>query len=846
MRCVQMKVTNLRVNQLENPIGISGEDLRFSWLPINAVKQTAFYVVVKDANGTLIEDSGKIETGKTTYDLKTTVLPKTEVIWTVQLWDEFSQPCEIATARFETGMTHFKAKWINPELEINPEERQPGSYLKKCFNIDQLGKGRLYITSHGIFNAYLNGKPVSENVLMPGTTQVTKRLMVETIDVTEFLQLGANELIVTLGDGWYRGCMGNSMTVNNFGTDVALICQLEIDDEVVVVSDESWLASQNGPLRENDTLKGEKYDATKEEIIDWHAVKTEDFDYENLIYKDTVSMREFETFKPTLIVTPSGERVLDFGQNISGYVRFKINAIHGQKITLIHGEALDKDGNFTIENFQNPRLPECHAQVDYICKDGLNEYAPTKTYFGFQFVKIEADFEISVDDFTAIAVYSKMKQTGFFECGIPAVNQLFSNALWSMKGNFVDVPTDCPTREKSGYSGDAQLFIHTALYLMDSLPVFRKWHFEQCATQFEDGCVKQVAPDGDERNFKDGGAAWCDSMEILPYKLMERYSDDSVIATTYESVKKWLLFCLERAKETREENRDLMPEELLNYYVDTGFMWGEWQEPGINVMEYMMDIGKNGEPEVGTAYLAYGCRLLSEMAQKLGHEADAEFFANASAKAREAYRIAFIKDGVIESPRQCRYARPIALGLIAENERFVNTKLLADNIKNNGGKLNTGFLSTPELCRVLTDGGQVVAAYDLLLQQEQPSWLYSISKNATTIWESWHGVDEDGTLSDSLNHYAYGAIVGWLFDRACGINVEFGNITIKPYPDQRLGFAKATYDSPVGTIKSSWKYATDKIIYDIEIPCNKVATVDLQDGEIRTLAAGSYNFEVVI
>lgn len=841
-----MRAVDLQVNHMTAPVGIGVSPLRFSWIPVDGERQSAYQVRVLTPDGQLFADSGKRQGQETAWECPAEVPSRRRLHWQVTLWDENGLESDAAESFFETGITkdEWKAEWIDPERSLDPEQRQPASYLRKRFSLEKTGNARLYITCHGIVNAYLNGREVTDHCYLPGTSQYDKRLTVDTLDVTPFLREGENELLLTLGDGWYRGSVANDMVVNTFGTDIALLAQLEVDGVPVVVTDGSWQASQNGPLRENDHMMGETYDARKENITDWHCVREAAYGYQNLICRDTVPMRPQEAFIAKLMTTPAGETVLDFGQNLTGVVYFRLNAHDGDMLILTHGEVLDENGNFTIDNFQNPKKPECYQQVRYTCKEGVNTYHPTKCYFGFRYVKVEASFPITGEEFTARAIYSDMAQTGWFECGDARVNQLFSNALWSMKGNFQDVPTDCPTREKNGYSGDCNTFIHTAMYLMDCYSVIAKWLREQCATQYEDGCISQTAPNKQGRRMMDGGVGWCDSIEILPWKLYERCGDPSAIRECYDTAARWMTYNGKKTEKTHLWNRFRIPKRLHPYFMDHGFLWGEWMEPGVDVVKYMTKNMVLGEPEVSTAYFCYGNTLMARMAKLLGREADASRYADAAEKSREAYRRAFVKKGLIKSGRQCRYVRPIALDLLPEEEKKTNAAVLARKVKENGDHLNTGFLSTHELCRVLTDHGQAKTAYDLLLQEACPGWLYPISQGATTIWEQWDGVDSEGKPHGSHNHYSYGAIVGWLFDRVCGIVVENGQLTIRPYPDRRLGYASARYLSPLGEIRASWQYQGDGLIFDITVPCNTEATLILPDQRTMRLTPGTYQFTI--
>lgn len=841
---MEMRAYHLQVNHLSRPVGIDGGNLRVSWRLEGGIRQSAYQVEVKTKNGELLETTGKVSSHDMFCRLKKRIPWRSRAQIVLRIWDESGKEGQGATLDVMTGIEReaWKALWINPELTCDPKERKPGSYLRKKFDVQDPGDAVLYITSHGICNVYLNGREAADLQLMPGTTQENRRLMVETLDVTPFLQTGENEIVVTLGDGWHRGSMGYDQNRNVYGTDVALLCQLEVDREPVLVTDETWEASNDGPLGRNDLMAGEEYDATRAETMTYHGVKREDFGYDNLICVDTVPILPKEVFAAKLIITPKGEKVLDFGQNLVGYVRLDLEAKAGQTITLTHGETLDGDGNFTIENFQAPKV-RTEQKVVYRCREGRNLYHPTKTYMGFRYVLVEADFDVDPADFQAVAIYSDMLTTGEFSCGVPEVNQLFRNALWSMKGNFIDVPTDCPTREKSGYSGDCQAYIRTAMYLMDCYPVYAKWIREQAATQTPEGCVAQIAPmNSRKQSNPDGGIGWCDSFEIVPYYLEKRYDDNTLTEEFYGQIADWMRFQIKKSRKPRLANRRKVPKELCPYLLDNGWLWGEWLEPGQDVVPYMVNLMTHGDLELSSSYLSYGCALVAEMAESLGKSEDAAYFREVSGKAKEAYRYLFLKNGKIEEPkRQCRYVRPIALGMLTEEEKPRTAESLAEKIAENGGKLNTGFLTTHELCRVLTENGQAKTAYDLLLQREAPGWLYSVLQGATTIPENWYAYGEDGSRKDSFNHYSYGAIAGWLMDCVCGIRVEDGRLRIHPYPDRRLGYAKGIYDSPLGKVSSGWEYTQDGIRFSFVIPSNSRAVVTLPDGE-RELEPGEYTF----
>lgn len=742
----------------------------------------------------------------------------------------------------------WEAKWINPELETDLSRRQSASVLRRHFQGRKAKEARLYITCHGVYEACLNGKRIGDFILAPGTGDYHKRLAVQCYEVSALLQEGENLLEVRLGDGWYRGSVGIDGLCHYYGEDIALLCQLEAEGEILVCSDESWEASQDGPIRENDLQQGERYDARLEEVSGWHGIKTESFGCANLFPTEGVPVVEQERFEGRLLTTPNGETVIDFGQNLAGYTEFCLEARAGEHLTLWHGETLDENGNFTQKNFdpgernQNGGIQQ---KVEYICKDGLNRYKPHFCVFGFRYVKIETDADLSGAAFTAIAVYSRMKQTGFFECGRREVNQLFHNSLWSMRSNFLDIPTDCPTRERAGWTGDAEIFAPTAVLLFDCYPVLRKWLGECRLAQGEDGLVQNIAPVNNKggmiSQMLQGSAGWGDACVIVPWILYQAYGDIAILEENYDMMVRWMSFCENRASKTKLHH-------LLNPYhkflVDEGFHFGEWCQPDIDNTSVMKKNMMLGAAEVATAYYFRSATLLSRIAKILGKEADQEKYAAIAEGARKAYRHECLKKGRIQSDRQCEYVRPIAFGLLSKEEAKEAAETLNEMVKENGYHLNTGFLSTPDLCRVLADHGYIDTAYRLLLQEECPGWLYSVKKGATTIWETWDGIREDGSVHDSLNHYAYGAISAWLFQGVCGIRYEEGTLFFRPQPHPSLGYAKARWESPKGTVESSWSYQGEKLCFDFVSPIP--AKLLLPHNELIEIEPGKAHYEVLL
>lgn len=868
-----MQAIHMKTNHLTAPRGIDAGPLFLSWQCSGGVYQTA-YEIELDADGETVWQSGKVSSDSMHAEAPAVNGSRVRGRWRVRLWDENNVPGAWNEAVFETGLSRsdWQGVWACPETEDedisgddainafarpNWERKQaeqevsgkgaarpyqphrPASYLRRVFTAPA-GSARLYITAIGLYAAWLNGVRVGDMVLAPGSFTGDKHLGVQTYDVTGLMRAGENELLIALGDGWHRSTSGVDGCRNLFGDTLGVLFQLEVDGRAVCVSDGAMQATQKGPIRQNDLQQGEVYDARLEgELTGWHSVKTA-ANTLLLTGMNTVPIREQEAFPGRLFTAPNGETVVDFGQNLAGYVEMTLTAHAGQKVKLTCGETLDENGNFTQENFQDRAR---HSEggtaqlLELICKEGANHFKPSFTIMGFRYAKVETDADLSGAVFTAHAVYSDMAVTGEFTCGSSAVNQLVQNSIWSQKGNFCDIPTDCPTRERAGWTGDMGVFIDTGLTLMDCYPVVEKWLEECRLNQYPDGRMANIAPPNGRPSFMTPmlcmSAGWGDAAILVPFALYRRTGDRKILADNYEMMQKWYAFLLGRAQQTTDEQQT---GEYDKYTVLNGLDYGEWCEPGVTPQQAMM----NPRKSVGTAYLAYSGRVLAQVADALGKAEDAARYRDIADKAKKAYRAAFTENGAIHSDRQCEYVRAIQFALLDEGESQAAADALNALVAQNGCHLNTGFLSTPFLCGVLARYGHVDTAYRLLLQPDAPGWLYAVSKGATTVWETWTGIDDAGCPHDSLNHYSYGAICGWLFGGVCGIRLAGGALTIAPTPHKSLGHAKAVYRSPVGTIESGWRYDGDTVVYTFTIPANMTANVTLPDGRKLLLQPGTH------
>ena len=851
-----MKAIRLRTEYLKDPIGIDIVKPRFFWNCEDGKQQTAYQIICNRA-GRTVWDSGKVlSNAMTQIPYKGEPLRSRDAVtWTVKLWDEDGKVGEEAASTFEIGLLHaddWNAKWIAGNYTVNPAKRYPVDCFRKRFETKDIVKARLYITACGVYEAKLNGQRCGAFILAPGVTDYRKRVQYQTIDVTDLLKNGENALTVQLADGWYRGSTGAWGLRNQYGTQTKLLAQLEIthtDGSVQsIISDNSWDWSMDGPIRFADNKDGEVVDANRSPTYCRKAKLTRH--KVTPTASNNVPVLEKEHFAAKKIVMPSGKTVLDFGQNIAGYVSFRVNAKAGQKIKLRFGEMLDSSGTFTQANIQ---LSMGHKttplqKVEYVCKEGLNEYKTTFAVFGFQYVLAEADFEIHPADFTAIAVYSDLEQVGFFRCSHPLINALVDATVWSAKSNHLDVPTDCPTRERHAWTGDAQIFFETAAYFFDFAAFSRKYLRDIYDWQKKSGKLPQIAPDGGVDFYMKpmhGSVGWADIGVLYPYRFAKHYQDKHLMKAYYPGMANYARFMIRRCGKKMPifGEKIALSKESKKFLVNAGQSFGEWSEPA-DVGAFQWTDFCAPHPEVSTAYTAYIMGIMTDAAETCGIEEDSRLFRMYHEGCKRAYR-ELVSGGkyTLDTDRQAQLVRPLALDLLtAEQTEFAKKRLLKA-LDHYGWRLGTGFLSTPLILKVLACI-DTEAAYHLLENEEIPGWLSMPKLGATTIWESWEGpYNEQGAGAGSLNHYSKGAVCAWLFNAVCGIQPDGENhFTVAPCPGGSLTHAAASYTSIYGKVESKWETAGSGFSFTVTIPANCKATVRLPDGSTFAQTAGTVTY----
>ncbi len=693
------------------------------------------------------------------------------------------------------------ASWI---VHPNNELYEPVCFVKQFKLKEQVKRAILNITSLGCYYPVLNGVRVGDFVLAPGFTS-RKRVQYQEYDVTQMLK-DENNLEVTVGDGWYNGKI-NFVVANNIPK--SLISQLDIvyndGTKETLITDECWLARKD-KLRFAELYDGEIYDSNYED----KPVNVEILDHDKKIItkQQGVYVKEQERIKPlSVFKAPNGDTIVDFGQNLTGYFEFTVNAKNGDRVEFTVCEELDKNGNFYNENYRDAK-----ARFEYVCHDGINTYKPILSFWGFRYMRVDSfPGGITKENISAIVVHSDIKRTGYLSSSSKLLNKLFSNIIWGQKGNFLDVPTDCPQRdERQGWTGDATVFCKAASYNYDVEVFFEKWLTDLSLDQGKKGNIPNIIPQTvcwDWSTTDETGAVWGDSATIIPYQMYMTYGNKKTLKNQYKTMVRYLSYISSHTKKR-----------YLWYGCN---QFGDWLGLDAPSGSYR---GSSNEDFIASVFYYNSVKIVAEVSEILG-------------KDRSKYDI--LKEKILEKIRKTfknyKTQTECALALyfdITEDKKSV-AKQLNDMIKANGSKLKTGFVGTPFLLHALSQNGYTETAYELLLQEEFPSWLYSVKQGATTIWEHWDGKNERGEFwsknMNSFNHYAYGSVADWVYEEACGIKPQkpgFEEAIIAPKPTYKLDHLSAILFTRQGKILSKWYHEGEKIRYEIETPVRSTIVID--------------------
>ena len=847
-------VSRILINYQENPVGIEKIE-QIGWViesdQKNVIQKSYELQISRDETfDSLIYDSGVTDSGESAHikigseSLK--LQSSARYFIRVRITAADGTQSEWKQGFFVTALLSvkdWKAEFITIETEADKDESK-GSYLRNEIFLNKNVKAAYaHVTALGLYQLYINGKKVGEDEFTPGWTSYNKHLLYQTYDVTDYLhgeggrEGGINAVAGHIGAGWYKGTVGFVRMRNHYGTRAAFACQIEVEYEDgtrdTFLTDSSWKGTYS-PVLFSEIYDGEIYDARREipgwnepglNTEKWLDVRTVPFMTEVMTAQSGSKVKKItEVPAKRIFKTPAGDTVIDFGQNMTGWIEFKVKGKAGDQVELNCFEVLDAKGNVYLDNLRSAK-----ETIIYTCKDE-NEavFHPNFSFQGFQFAKISSyPGEPVTEDFTAYALHSDMAVTGEFECSNSDINQLQHNIVWGMKGNFLDVPTDCPQRdERLGWTGDAQIFCRTATFLKDTYTFFSKWLRDVEADQTEEGGVPHVVPDiligksSADRLMKDGdhsAAAWADVAVIMPWTLYLAYGDTAVIERQYDSMKAWIGFMKEHAVGN-----------IWNYKLQ----FGDWVALDAEEGSYF---GATPNDLTCTAYYAYSTRLFVKMAEIIGRHEDAEEYRKLYNEIADTYQKTFFdENGHMNVQTQTAQIVSLYFDLVPEEYRQNVVDDLLKLLEKENGHLVTGFVGTPYFCHALSQNGHTKEAYELLLKDDFPSWLYQVRMGATTIWEHWDGMKPDGTMwspdMNSFNHYAYGAVGEWLYRAAAGIECDetqpgYKHSIIAPHPGGGLDYVNSSYESVYGKIVSNWKADGKKVTLHIEVPCNTTASV---------------------
>ena len=879
-RAPPARPSRLRVEHLSDALGIGTAAPRFSWwLPDGAARQLGYRI--RTDNGW---DSGRVESSDSVLVeyAGPALASRQYVSWQVKVWTDAGESGWSEPGWFELGVLEagdWSARWIAPfESEPASAGRRPAMLVRGEFELPHVpvGRARLYATAHGIYEVFVNGRRAGDAELTPGFTEYRDRLQVQTYDIAELLRPGRNAIGAILSDGWFRGQVGLPRAHDQWGSELAFLAQVCAHfaggATAVAGTGPGWRSTRSH-IETADLIAGQSVDLRRaadgwsETDFDepgWDPVVLADHGYARLVTSPAPPVRAVEDLVPVSVRRVARGQVFDLGQNINGWVRLRNLGPAGTALTLTHGEAIDGSGDVTTGHLDVdlPFIPEPlpAGQVDRVVSAGRpgEVFEPHHTTHGFQYVRVEGHpDELGPGDLTGVVVHTDVARTGWFRCSDERVNRLHEAAVWSLRGNACDIPTDCPTRERAGWTGDWQIFVPTAAFLYDVAGFCTKWLRDLAAEQWSNGLVANLAPSPpseSEGGFVaglNGSAGWGDAAVIVPWEIYRAYGDRRVLEEQWSSMVAWLSYVEGAAAGARHPEREgRRPEPLPHerYLWDSGFHWGEWLVPGEDLKgaEEFEAFQQSDKADVATAYFAYSARLMCRIAEAIGRFAEAGRYAELADRVRAAWQAEFIgSDGRLHPDTQANHVRALAFDLVPAELRSDAAVRLVELVRAAGSHLATGFLATPYLLPVLADTGHAGVAYELLFSDTMPSWLYMIDRGATTVWERWNGIDEHGTPFESLNHYSKGAVVSFLHRYVAGIRLldtapAYRHFRVQPQPGGGITWARAEHDSPYGRIESSWELAGDTFELTATVPPGTTAEIVLPGCAPETVAAGRY------
>ena len=894
---MSLTLKNLRCCHERAPVAVMGSPV-FSWQLASAekdVRQTAFELRITKDGETVYQTERKDSALSVAVPAKDfRVQPGRRYQWFVRVWDNHGQTAEAAGV-FDTVIEHFSAHWVEPsngglrpeemvpdptsiyrrKPKGSPEERlMPVTRMRKSFSVRSgLLRARAYATAHGIYRLYLNGKSPDQRLYAPEYSSYDKVLFFQNYDITDLLFPGENQCLILLADGWWGGRTGMMGESLQYGDRRGLLLQLELfytdGTRETVISDGGMQWNDSGCIRYSDLFIGEMQDklhfASQPQEVSaderWEAVVVND-DYGTDTLRPQIGapveiVRELPVQQ--ILKTPKGETVLDFGQNLAGFIRLRICAEAGTRVTLEHSEVLDADGNF-MNNIMGINKDQTDV---YICSGREDVFEPLFSFHGFRYVRLTGLPEGVPAVFTACAVSSALEETVAFQSSNSLLNRLISNVRWSQRSNLLSIPTDCPQRERAGWTGDAQVFAPTAVWNADVDAFFSRWLVSLRAEQFADGQVPCIVPYSPNyhvimaRVFHgESSVGWSDACLFVPWALYKGYGDTAILRENYPTMKRWMDWCIRQAETglpdsfSSEQTHTAEALEDQKQLLNTGWHFGDWLTPSISKemtsATASADVTKD---VVAPMYFAYELATMAEICRALGLAKEEQEYEARYQRTREAFIRTHLREkGRMEPDLQGLYVLALRFGLIPQEQIDDVLKHLEERIKANGGCLDTGFLSTPFILDVLKDHGKTELAYGLLYQQACPSWLYEVTRGATTIWENWAAITPEGKVSNfSYNHYALGCVADWIYRTVGGIRPAAPGcekIVICPEPDASLNACSLRYESVYGTIRSEWEKQGDRFILEAEIPCNTEAEILLPDGSRHTVGSGVYQFSV--